>query len=98
MPTKIIDGFVTLDSKVTSLIMSFLKNYDLQTVQKDFVYTIPIFIKLSIYLTVFLIPITVLKFLYPFKKSFHFLLILILFLLAMSLFGIFIGFLQLLYS
>jgi len=98
MPKRIIDELVAIDGKVTSLVMSFLKNYDLQTVQKDFVYTIPIFIKLSIYLTIFIIPMTILKFLYPFRRSFHFLLIFTIFLLALSFFGIFIGFLQLLYS
>src|SRR4030042_4080180 len=98
MLQKIVDFFILLDKKVTMLILAFLQNYELQTVQRDFVFTIPMFIKLTFYCLIFLIPFLILKLLYPFKRQFHFLLMFILFLIVMSLFGVFIGFVQLLYS
>ena len=98
MPQKIVYYLKLFDNKVTSLISSFLKNYSLETVDKPLVFTIPIFIKLTLYLLLFLLPISVLKFTYPFKKSFNFILMLTVFLLIMSIFGIFLGFVQMLYS
>lgn len=98
MPKIVFNYLLSIDEKVTSLINSFLLPYGLNTVRKDVVYTIPIFIKLIIYLVVPLIILIPLKIFYPDKKSYRFLLMFVGFLIIMSLFGVFIGFVQLLYS
>ena len=98
MLQKIINYLILIDKNVTSVILNFLQQYELQTVEKDLVYTIPIFIKVAIYLLIFLLPLLGLKFIYPFMKSLHFIIMFVLFLITMSVFGIFIGFFQLLYS
>lgn len=86
------------DQKVTYFISLFLKDYSLESVDKELVFAIPIFIKLTIYLLIFLVPLVVFKLLYPFKKSINFILMLTIFLIIMSVFGIFLGFMQMLYS
>src|SRR3989339_434806 len=98
MLQKIINYLILIDKKVTIVILNFLQQYELQTVEKDLVYTIPIFIKVAVYLLIFLFPLVALKFLYPFMKSLNFILLLVIFLITMSVFGIFIGFFQMLYS
>ena len=98
MLQKIINYLILIDKNVTSVILNFLQQYELQTVEKDLVYTIPIFIKVAIYLLIFLLPLLGLKFIYPFMKSLNFILLLVIFLITMSVFGIFIGFFQMLYS
>jgi len=95
---KIQSFFILFDNRVTSEINIFLKNYEIYTVPLTFVNTIPTFIKLTFYLFLFLIPVVILKLIYPFKESFHIILLFNLFLLTMSIFGIFIGFVQILYS
>ncbi|KKQ55839.1 MAG: hypothetical protein US75_C0013G0015, partial [Candidatus Woesebacteria bacterium GW2011_GWC1_38_13] len=47
MLQKIINYLILIDKKVTIVILNFLQQYELQTVEKDLVYTIPIFIKVA---------------------------------------------------
>jgi len=98
MPQKFVDYFLVIDSKVTVLISSFLKPYGLNTVQKDLVYTIPVFIKIAVYLLILLTLLVILKMFHRHNRIIHFLLMFTIFLIAMSIFGVFLGFFQLLYS
>lgn len=94
----ITDLFIQFDNIITDNISFFLEKYELGTVHKDFVYTIPLFLKFTIYLIIIIIPILILKILHPFNKTIHIMLMFLLFLIVMSAFGIFIGYFQLLYS
>jgi hypothetical protein len=98
MLQKFIKPFISFDKIVDENINYLLLRYDLNSVNKDITSITPIFFKLTLYFLILLVPAVILKLIYPTKTIVNFLLKLMVFLIVMSVFGIFIGFFQALYS
>ncbi len=90
--------FVAFDKIVDENIHHFLQKYNLESVHKEFTSLTPLFFKLTFYFLILLVPALILKLIYPTKTTVNFFLKLVIFLIVMSVFGIFIGFFQALYS
>lgn len=98
MLQNLLKPFVAFDKIVDNNINYLLLRYDLNSVHKDITSITPLFFKLTLYFLILLVPVLILKLIYPTKTIVNFLLKLMIFLMVMSVFGIFIGFFQALYS
>ncbi len=98
MLQNLLKPFIAFDKIVDENIDFLLLRYDLNSVDKDFTSLTPLFFKLALYFLILLMPAAILKLIYPNKTIVNFFLKFVVFLIVMSVFGIFIGFFQALYS
>lgn len=95
---KIIYSFKSFDSDLEAIINKFLKMYDPYKNPPSIAALMPIFLRVIFYLFVIIIPIFFIKILFPYKKWINILIYVIVFLAGLSVFGILLGFIQLLFT
>jgi hypothetical protein len=87
-----------LDGLVSQRIAKDLIPYDLIAASGIVTKQLPLFIKIIFYLLILLLPFLFWKLLQPLNKKINIVLVILLFLIGVFAFGIFLGFLQILYS
>ena len=98
MVNQLIKTIERADGTVGRQITAFLKPYFDLRPQGFFSAHLLIFIKITFYLIILIIPFAILKFLHPFNKALSIILVLLIIAITILGFGIFCGFFQLLYS
>ena len=98
MLSAIIQKLKFLDGLVSQRITKDLIPYDLIAASGIVTKQLPLFIKIDFYLLILMLPFLFWKLLQPLNKKLNIVLIIILFLIGVFTFGIFLGFLQILYS
>src|SRR4030042_5903804 len=97
MFTVLIQKLKYLDSLLTQAILQFLKPSGLQYTTGNITKELPLFIKITFYLIIILIPFLVWKLIRPLNRQVNIIIVIILFLIGVFAFGIFLGFFQILY-
>ena len=94
---KLSEKINAFDADLTGLIQQHLSNYNPGGEIPYFTSLLPNLIKTIAYALPFLIIFAFLKFLYPYNSLLTFVLVIMLVIITISAFGIFLGFLQILY-
>lgn len=90
--------FAQFDANVTGAISDFLKSYSIPPDAPIITTGIPIYMKIVIYLTIILIPLSFIKLFFIGKRIYTLFLLFILGTLGLAFVGIFLGFMWLLYQ
>lgn len=98
MLKAIVNRIIASDSDLTLIIRSFVRPYAPYEQPPYFAALLPTFVKIIIYSLIVLTPLLFLKFFYPYKRLVSYIIYAILFICALSVFGIIMGFFQLAFT
>ncbi len=95
---KIVFFFRSFDLKLVDLINNFLKPYGIPPNPPYFTARLTFFVRIVIYLTALIIPLSIIKIFFIGYRKFTMLLVTIIIIVGLAVAAIFLGFFQLLYS